>query len=144
MKHKLTKVTSKPSKRPGRGVGSGKGGHTAGRGTKGQGARNKIGILFEGVKNKKSLLHRLPMLPGKMKNKAQVKPVTVRIEKIASLPKGIVDEAILFEHKIVGREALKRGVKLVGSIELKNAYEVKVAATTSAVASIEKAGGKMA
>ena len=32
------------SKRLGRGIGSGKGGHTVGRGTKGQKARNKVNL----------------------------------------------------------------------------------------------------
>ena len=38
----------------GRGRGSGKGGHTTGRGHKGQLARERVHILFQGTKTKKS------------------------------------------------------------------------------------------
>jgi ribosomal protein L15 len=64
---KLPKVVTKSKKRIGRGRGTGKGGHTVGRGQKGQSSRGKIGILFEGVKMKKSLLKRLPLARGKGK-----------------------------------------------------------------------------
>ncbi|KKU09324.1 MAG: 50S ribosomal protein L15 [Candidatus Woesebacteria bacterium GW2011_GWB1_45_5] len=63
----LPKVVMKSKKRVGRGIGSGRGGHTSGRGQKGQRSRGKIGILFEGVKTKKSLLKRLPLMRGKGK-----------------------------------------------------------------------------
>jgi large subunit ribosomal protein L15 len=64
---RLPKVVQKSKKRVGRGIGSGKGGHTSGRGQKGQKSRGKIGILFEGMKMKKSLLKRLPKMRGKGK-----------------------------------------------------------------------------
>lgn len=75
---KLPKVVLRGKKRLGRGYGSGKGGHTVGRGQKGQKARNKIGILFEGMKMKKSLIKRLPLQRGKGKFHAKLK----RREKI--------------------------------------------------------------
>ena len=61
---KLPKVTIRPKKRVGRGVGSGKGSHTSGRGQKGQKSRGHINVLFEGMKMKKSLLKRLPKSRG--------------------------------------------------------------------------------
>jgi large subunit ribosomal protein L15 len=64
---RLPKVIAKSKKRVGRGMGSGKGSHTVGRGQKGQKTRRKIGVLFEGVKMKKSLLKRLPLMRGKGK-----------------------------------------------------------------------------
>jgi ribosomal protein L15 len=63
----LPKVVRRPKKRLGRGIGSGKGGHTSSRGQKGQKSRGKIGVLFEGMKVKKSLLKRLPKMRGKGK-----------------------------------------------------------------------------
>jgi len=63
----LPKVVAKSKKRVGRGMGSGKGSHTTGRGQKGQKARGKINVLFEGMKMKKSLLKRLPLMRGKGK-----------------------------------------------------------------------------
>jgi ribosomal protein L15 len=68
---KLAKIVQRKGKRVGRGYGSGKGGHTVGRGQKGQKTRNKIGILFEGIKVKKSLLKKLPLVRGKEKNKGR-------------------------------------------------------------------------
>jgi len=68
----LPKVVTKRAKRLGRGYGSGKGGHTVGRGEKGQKTRNKIGVLFEGMKVKKSLLKRLPFRRGKGKFKPKL------------------------------------------------------------------------
>lgn len=62
------------TKRLGRGYGSGKGGHTSGRGQKGQKSRTKIHILFEGLKVKKSTLKKFPLLRGKGKFLAKAKP----------------------------------------------------------------------
>src|SRR3989344_4835842 len=84
----LPKVTKRSAKRVGRGYGSGKGGHTTGRGAKGQKARRSIGILFEGVKMRKSLLSRLPLQRGKGKFKAKNKPVIVNIEVLNILADG--------------------------------------------------------
>jgi large subunit ribosomal protein L15 len=64
---KLPKVVMKRNKRIGRGHGCGKGAHTVGKGQKGQKTRSTIGILFEGMKVKKSLLKRLPFQRGKGK-----------------------------------------------------------------------------
>lgn len=46
--HLRSLKTRRPKKRVGRGIGSGKGGHTTGRGQKGQKAREKIKSTFEG------------------------------------------------------------------------------------------------
>lgn len=54
-------------------MGSGKGSHTSGRGQKGQKTRRKIGVLFEGMKMKKSFLKRLPLMRGKGKFKSRVR-----------------------------------------------------------------------
>jgi large subunit ribosomal protein L15 len=70
---KLPKIKTKSKKRVGRGYGSGKGGHTVGRGQKGQKARGSMGILFEGFKVKKSLIKRLPLKRGKGKFKRRKK-----------------------------------------------------------------------
>lgn len=64
---RLPKVVQKSKKRVGRGMGSGKGSHTSGRGQKGQKSRGTIGVLFEGMKMRKSLLKRLPLMRGKGK-----------------------------------------------------------------------------
>lgn len=68
MNTQLPKVVAKSKKRVGRGMGSGKGSHTSGRGQKGQKSRGTIGVLFEGMKVRKSFLKRLPLLRGKGKS----------------------------------------------------------------------------
>lgn len=68
----LPKVVGKKMKRIGRGYGSGKGGHTVGKGQKGQKTRSTINVLFEGMKVKKSLLKRLPFQRGKGKFAARL------------------------------------------------------------------------
>lgn len=68
-------------KRLGRGYGSGKGGHTSGRGQKGQKSRTKVHILFEGLKVKKSTLKKFPLLRGKGKFLAKPKTKTRYISK---------------------------------------------------------------
>lgn len=65
--NKLPKVVTKRKKIVGRGIGSGRGGHTSGRGQKGQKTRGSINVLFEGLKVKKSFLKRLPLQRGKGK-----------------------------------------------------------------------------
>lgn len=64
---KLPKSVAKSKKRLGRGMGSGKGSHTSSRGQKGQKSRGHIGVLFEGMKVRKSYLKRLPLMRGKGK-----------------------------------------------------------------------------
>lgn len=68
-------------KRLGRGYGSGKGGHTSGRGQKGQKSRTNIHILFEGLKVKKSTIKKFPLLRGKGKFLAKPKPKERYISK---------------------------------------------------------------
>ncbi len=67
MNIRLPKVNQRKSKRLGRGIGSGKGGHTSSRGQKGQKSRGSVSVLFEGMKMKKSLIKRLPLKRGKGK-----------------------------------------------------------------------------
>ena len=61
--HQLTKTTTRSQKRRGRGYGSGVGGHTVGRGAKGQKARSNVSLWFEG--GQLPLTKRLPFWRGK-------------------------------------------------------------------------------
>ncbi|NIT03832.1 hypothetical protein GTO10_02770 [Candidatus Saccharibacteria bacterium] len=60
--HKLSKIVKKAKKRVGRGYGSGRGGHTVGRGSKGQKARGSVKPTFEG--GQLPLVKRLPKKGG--------------------------------------------------------------------------------
>lgn len=118
--YKLAKSTKRGKKRVGRGIGSGKGGHTVGRGQKGQNSRTKVALTFEGTKIKKSLLKRLPLLRGKGKQKpSDHKPLVVNLKYLNLLPEGsTVNIETLLKYKIVGAEAKTYGVKILGEGEL--------------------------
>jgi len=145
MSKTLPKIVSKSAKRRGRGYGSGKGGHTTGRGQKGQGARRKIGVLFEGIKMKKSLIKRLPLRRGRGKFKAKNKPLIVKLELLNLLPEGsLVDVNLLVKKGIVDKnDAAKYGVKILGDGELGKRLTIALPISKSAALRVEKAGGKI-
>ncbi len=142
---KLPKTVSKSKKRLGRGYGSGKGGHTSGRGQKGQKSRAKLGILFEGVKMKKSFIKRLPLRRGKNKFKAKDKPLIVKTAHLNLLPAGSeVNLELLVKQGIVDkRDAESYGVKILGDGEVKKKFVIVVPISKSAAKLVEKAGGKV-
>jgi len=142
--NELPRVTARAKKRRGRGYGSGKGGHTVGRGQKGQKSRGKIGLAFEGTKIKKSLLKRLPLLRGKGKLKPQKKPIIINLAYLNLFPKGsVVDIQALVGKKIVGQEAVVLGVKILGDGKLNLPLTVALPVSGGARKIIEKAGGKV-
>lgn len=142
----LPSVVKRRSKRLGRGYGSGKGGHTSSRGQKGQKSRGSVGILFEGVKVKKSLLRRLPMQRGKSKLKASEKPIIINLEALNILSAGtLVDFESLAKAGIVKLEdSQKYGVKVLGGGKLEKKLTVTIPTSKSAKLKIEEAGGKVA
>ncbi|MBX4205605.1 50S ribosomal protein L15 [Candidatus Microgenomates bacterium] len=142
--NKLPKVVTRSKKRRGQGGGSGKGFHTVGRGQKGQKARGSVNILFEGMKVKKSLIHRLPFLRGKLKNKAHPKSEVISLEKLNTLANGTkVTVDSLVSAKLVSDRALKYGVKVLGPGKLDKKLEVSLQVSASAQKAIEAAGGKL-
>ena len=123
----------KAKRRVGRGI-AGKGGKTAGRGTKGQGARNNIKPGFEG--GQLPLQMRIPKLKG-FKNPFRVEFQVVNLDKLAALyPEGgevsVVD--------LAAKGAVRRGrpVKILGT------GEISVPVTVSAHAFSESAKEKIA
>lgn len=141
----LPKIVKRSSKRRGRGRGSGKGGHTVGRGAKGQKARGKVPLLFEGTKIKKSLLKRLPLFRGKGKFVSfRPKPIVVNLKYLNLFPAGsVVDRENLIKQGIITEEVREGGVKILGEGELKQALTVKLPVSKGAKRKIEKAGGKV-
>jgi large subunit ribosomal protein L15 len=139
MKYHELEVASKTTrKRVGRGISAG-GGKTAGRGTKGQKARTgkKIKPGFEGGQTK--LAMRLPKARG-FKHARKVSYVEVSLNQLAQLNSKKLDNIALKEAGIIRSEA--QAVKVLGGEKLTKALIVELqAATLSAVASIEKAGG---
>lgn len=139
MKYHELEVASKTTrKRVGRGISAG-GGKTAGRGTKGQKARTgkKIKPGFEGGQTK--LAMRLPKARG-FKHARKVSYLEVSLNQLAQLDSKKLDNASLKKAGIIRSEA--QAVKVLGGEKLTKALIVELqAATLSAVASIEKAGG---
>jgi large subunit ribosomal protein L15 len=141
----LPKVTTKKAKRVGRGYGSGKGGHTTGRGQKGQKSRTKIGVLFEGIKVKKSLIKKLPLQRGKGKLKSKNKPLVIKLALLNLLPaSSVVDMNLLIKQGIVKEiDARTFGVKILGDGDLKKKLTIKVPISKAAAKKIEAVGGKV-
>ena len=122
-------------KRVGRGIG-GKGGKTAGRGTKGQKARSKVRVGFEG--GQLPLQQRLPKLRG-FTNPFRVEYQAVNLDTIAESGLSEVTPEALLEHGLVSKGAL---VKVLGRGELSGAVTVKAHAfSKSAESAITAAGG---
>jgi len=142
----LPKTTTRKKKRVGRGYGSGKGGHTAGRGSKGHKARGKVGLAFSGTKMKKSWLKRLPLQRGKGKLKSRrPKPLIVNLRYLNIFDKGAtVSLASLIKKGIVdAKQARQIGVKILGDGELKVALKVTLPCSQGAAKKIKKAGGQI-
>lgn len=124
-------------KRKGRGIG-GKGGKTAGRGHKGQRARNTVRVGFEG--GQLPLQQRLPKLRG-FNNPFRVDYQAVNLDTIAESGLTEITPETLLEKGLVGKGAL---VKILGRGELSGAVNVKAHAfSKSAEAAITAAGGSV-
>lgn len=142
----LPKTVGKKKKIIGRGRGSGKGGHTVGRGTYGQKAREKIPLGFEGTKAKKSVLKRLPLRRGKGKFKPlKPGPIVVNLKYLNLFEKNeIVDLNSLVKKGIIKKkEGEKFGVKILGDGEINIPLKVALPCSKGAAKKIEKAGGKI-
>ena len=141
----LKKTTKTTKKRVGRGYGSGKGGHTSGRGSKGTKARSKVPLTFTGTKVKKSLLKRLPLQRGKGRLKAKKKPLVVNLVYLNLFKKDSeVDLESLVKLGIIEEKgAQSAGLKILGDGKLEVALKVNLPCSKSAKKKIEKVGGKV-
>lgn len=139
---------TKAKKRKGRGPGSGLG-KTAGRGHKGQKARNNGGIRigFEGGQT--PLYRRLPKRG--FKNKFAKKPEPLNLDKLQKFiaagrldPSEVITMKQLYDCGIVGK--IKHGVKLLGQGSKGFSTPIKIevsGASQSAIAAIENCGGSI-
>jgi large subunit ribosomal protein L15 len=122
-------------KRVGRGIG-GKGGKTAGRGTKGQRARSKVPVGFEG--GQMPMHMRVPKLKG-FKNPFRVEYQAVNLDTLDQSGLDEIDPTSLHQKGLVHKGAL---VKILGRGEMARAVHVKAHAfSRSAEAAITGAGG---
>lgn len=145
MEQKLKKLSARKQKRLGRGYGGGKGGHTSGRGQKGQKSRGKINVIFEGLKVKKSFIKRLPLRRGKGRFKPGAKSLIVKLGYLNLLPQdSVVDIDTLAKAGIVDLgDAKKFGVKILGDGKLEKILIIKLPISKSAALEVAKVGGKV-
>ena len=143
--HKLPKTTTPSKKRVGRGYGCGIGGHTSGRGQKGQKSRNSVAIWFEG--GQLPFKKRSPFLRGKDRFKTlNVQPVIINVDKLNTLPADSeVTLDTLVKHNLVTlREATHSPVKILGRGTINVALTIKhLPLSAQAADKIVKAGGKV-
>jgi len=130
--------SKRPKRRVGRGIG-GKGGKTAGRGSKCQGARGTVSPRFEGGQT--PLHRRTPKAKG-FKNPFRVEYVVVNLDTLEGLDAGdVVDPGVLRSHGLVAKRGL---VKILGRGEVSKALTVRAHAfSQGAVSAIEAAGGRV-
>ena len=128
--------SSKSKLRKGRGE-SGKRGKTAGRGTKGTGARKTVPAYFEG--GQIPLYRRIPKLKG-LKNTPKMSYVVVNVSDLQEKNlKGDIDTDVLQQNGLTRKKGL---VKVLGNGDITNTVNIKVhAVSESAKKKIEDAGG---
>ena len=133
---KPTPGSSKSKLRKGRGE-SGKRGKTAGRGTKGTGARKTVPAYFEG--GQIPLYRRIPKLKG-LKNTPKMSYVVVNVSDLQEKNlKGDIDPDVLQQNGLTRKKGL---VKFLGHGDITNTVNIKVhAVSESAKKKIEDAGG---
>lgn len=135
--HELKLTAAKAPKRVGRGIAAGQG-KTAGRGTKGQGARtgSKAKPGFAGGSN--PLMQQLPKLPGF--NSHHVAPEVVYTGQLDQFAGKTIDATVLAEAGLISNAYVS--VKLISKGDVAKKVTVKLSkASESAVAAIESAGG---
>jgi large subunit ribosomal protein L15 len=127
--------SSRPRRRVGRGI-AGKGGKTAGRGMKGQGARDTVRPGFEG--GQMPLSRRVPKLKG-FKNPFRIEYAVINLDALQSFPGEEVNPDTLRARGMVHKQGL---VKVLGRGELSRPVRVSAHGfSRSAEAAITAAGG---
>jgi large subunit ribosomal protein L15 len=127
--------STKRKKIVGRGIG-GRGGKTAGRGTKGQKARRQIPAGFEG--GQLPLLQRIPKLKG-FTNPFRVEYTPVNLDALVALGVTDINLDVLVSRGLARKKDL---VKVLGRGNLDQALHVAAHGfSASAKAAIEAAGG---
>lgn len=141
--HQLTSIKTKSAQRVGRGYGSRRGGHTSGRGQKGQKSRQGkvIPLWFEG--GQLPIVKRMPMQRGKSRLNVVRPTAQLTLTEIGNLKATTITlESLKLEKAIDGRFK-KAKIIATGKIDRKVVVE-GVGVTAGAKKAIEKAGGSVA
>ena len=143
----LKKITSKQAKRVGRGIGSGVGGHTTGRGAKGDNVRGHGKLTFDGTKIKKSWLKRLPFLRGKHRLLPKEDTLIVNFAQISKWFKNgdTVDAKSVFQKFArASKKDLTKKIKVLSTGDLDKKLIFKgVELSKKAAAKVLASGGKI-
>jgi large subunit ribosomal protein L15 len=142
--HNLKKIKlDKGKKRLGRGIGSGKGGHTVGKGQKGQKSRSgkKPNLGFEGGQT--PLYKKLPKIGG-FKSTAKKESYSINLDILNSFKEGEeVTPEKLVEKKII-KKVPSGGIKILSKGELKKKIDLKgFEFSKKAKEKIESSGSKI-
>jgi large subunit ribosomal protein L15 len=129
------KISKRKAKRVGRGIGSGKGGHTSGRGNKGQKSRTgrNIPSFFEG--GQVPIIKRLPQKRGKGNSPVSQRVEILNLDKFSRFNEGDTVSPEVFglkNAKILGRGDIVKKLVFLGFSYSKSARE-----------KITKSGGKI-
>lgn len=129
--------STKRAKRVGRGIG-GKGGKTAGRGTKGQYARNTVARGFEG--GQMPLKQRVPKLRG-FTNPFRVEYQAINLDVLEALTETDITPEVLEARGVLHKGSF---VKILARGQVTRAVNVSAHGVSKAAASaIEAAGGSV-
>ncbi|MCL2110370.1 50S ribosomal protein L15 [Microgenomates group bacterium] len=141
--NQLISTKTRSAKRVGRGYGSGIGGHTSGRGSKGQGSRKSGGVAlwFEG--GQLPLTKRMPMIRGKSRLKVVRPTIEVNLSALEKLTATDITLETLKLAKVVPPRTSKAKIIATGTIT-KAIKVTGIKATKAAQIAIEKAGGSLA
>ncbi len=141
----LKPVLARRGKRHGQGYGSGKGGHTVGRGQKGQKTRGTIPMWFEG--GQLPLIRRTPFIRGKRRFQSLTgDTVIITLNALNKFKANdTVDAASAVAIlKLPQKRVDKSGLKIVATGKLDKALKVSLPVTAAAAKAITAAGGSVA
>ncbi len=149
MIHQLRSPKTKDRKtQVGRGIGSGHGGHTAGRGTKGQKSRSGYSRPRPGFEGgQMPLSRRLPKLKGFNRGvfRAGIVNNILKLSKVAeTITDGKVTVQSLVEAGLVLPSSKKLSIKILFDQEIKQKLSIEgIEVSQSVKAAVEKAGGSV-
>jgi large subunit ribosomal protein L15 len=138
----LQKITTRSSKRLGRGYGSGKGGHTSSRGQKGQKARtgSKVPLWFEG--GALPLSKRIPMWRGKGRFNSLRQVAELTFDDLNKIELTDITLDSLKLNRIIDKRFKK--AKVISKGKLNKAVHLKgIAVSAAAKKEIEALGGSI-
>lgn len=116
-------------KRVGRGFGCGKGGHTSGRGQKGQNARGRVKLGFEG--GQQPLSKRLPH--GRGFNPRQSDVAAINADRLSEVSAGTVITPAWLRQRGLWRRRDGGSVKIIGGRAINPILKLKGVAASASV-----------